>query len=76
VQSFENNTRPYKGKQVHRHYTVDWWAHSCSIVDFCVFDLSFLFLKVIDSLDFMKKDSKEAREVVRWLEGQFKQGNR
>ena len=24
----------------------------------------------------MKKDSKQAREAIRWLEGQFKQGNR
>ena len=24
----------------------------------------------------MKKDSKHAREAIRWLEGQFKQGNR
>jgi protein SMG5 len=33
-------------------------------------------LIVIDNLDRMKKDSKLAREAIRWLENQFKQGNR
>jgi protein SMG5 len=33
-------------------------------------------LLVIDSLDEMKKDSKLAREAIRWLENQFKHGNR
>ena len=33
-------------------------------------------LAVIDTLDRMKKDSKMAREAIRWLEHQFKQGNR
>lgn len=33
-------------------------------------------LVVIDNLDRMKKDSKLAREAIRWLENQFKQGNR
>ncbi len=32
--------------------------------------------KVIDHLDAIKKDSKLAREAIRWLENQFKQGNR
>ena len=31
---------------------------------------------VIDNLDSIKKDSKQAREAIRWLETQFKQGNR
>lgn len=33
-------------------------------------------LVVIDHLDSIKKDSKLAREAIRWLENQFKQGNR
>lgn len=33
-------------------------------------------LVVIDNLDSIKKDSKLARESIRWLENQFKQGNR
>ena len=33
-------------------------------------------LVVIDNLDRLKKDSKLAREAIRWLEHQFKQGNR
>ncbi len=33
-------------------------------------------LVVIDNLDSIKKDSKQAREAIRWLENQFKQGNR
>ena len=33
-------------------------------------------LSVIDSLDEMKKDSKLAREAIRWLENQFQHGNR
>jgi protein SMG5 len=33
-------------------------------------------LVVIDQLDSIKKESKEARLAIRWLEGQFKQGNR
>ena len=33
-------------------------------------------LLVIDQLDATKKDSKQAREAIRWLESQFKQGNR
>lgn len=31
---------------------------------------------MIDTLDAMKKDSQFAREAIRWLENQFKQGNR
>ncbi len=34
------------------------------------------FLQVIDQLDSMKKDSRLTREAIRWLESQFKQGNR
>ena len=33
-------------------------------------------LVVIDHLDSIKKESRQAREVIRWLENQFKQGNR
>lgn len=33
-------------------------------------------LVVIDNLDSIKKDSKQARDAIRWLETQFKQGNR
>jgi protein SMG5 len=33
-------------------------------------------LVVIDNLYSIKKDSKLAREAIRWLENQFKQGNR
>ncbi len=33
-------------------------------------------LVVIDTLDSIKKESKLAREAIRWLENQFKQGNR
>ncbi|CAF0946867.1 unnamed protein product [Brachionus calyciflorus] len=33
-------------------------------------------LVVIDQLDMMKRDSKEAREAIKWLEIQFKNGNR
>ena len=40
-----------------------------------LYELICIFL-VIDHLDSIKKDSRFAREVIRWLEGQFKQGNR
>ncbi|XP_046373242.1 nonsense-mediated mRNA decay factor SMG5-like [Haliotis rufescens] len=33
-------------------------------------------LSVIDSLDFMKKESSGAREAIRWLENEFRKGNR
>jgi len=33
-------------------------------------------LVVIDNLDRMKKDNARARDTIRWLEQQFKQGNR
>jgi protein SMG5 len=34
------------------------------------------FFQVIDNLDSIKKESKLAREAIRWLENQFKLGNR
>lgn len=33
-------------------------------------------LTVIDQIDLMKKESKQAREAIKWLEIQFKNGNR
>lgn len=33
-------------------------------------------LAVIDDLDSMKKETKLARDAIRWLESQFRQGNR
>ncbi|XP_041372957.1 protein SMG5-like [Gigantopelta aegis] len=33
-------------------------------------------LSVIDSLDFMKKETSGAREAIRWLENEFRKGNR
>ncbi|KAK3097945.1 hypothetical protein FSP39_014736 [Pinctada imbricata] len=33
-------------------------------------------LSVIDTLDFMKKDSVGARDAIRWLEAEFRKGNR
>ena len=33
-------------------------------------------LAVIDQIDMMKKDSRQAREAIKWLEVQFKNGNR
>lgn len=33
-------------------------------------------LAVIDSLDFQKKDSHGARDAIRWLEAEFRKGNR
>ena len=36
----------------------------------------FNYSKVIDNLDSIKKESKLAREAIRWLENQFKLGNR
>jgi protein SMG5 len=33
-------------------------------------------LAVIDDLDAMKKETKLARDAIRWLESQFRQGNR
>jgi hypothetical protein len=37
--------------------------------------LSFFFL-VIDILDELKKEQREARDAIRWLENQFRLGNR
>jgi hypothetical protein len=31
---------------------------------------------VIDILDELKKDQREARDAIRWLENQFRLGNR
>lgn len=36
----------------------------------------FLFLLVIDGLDFLKKDNAGARDSIRYLEAEFKKGNR
>lgn len=35
-----------------------------------------LFVAVIDHLDELKKEQREARDAIRWLEHQFRQGNR
>jgi hypothetical protein len=32
--------------------------------------------EVIDILDELKKEQREARDAIRWLENQFRQGNR
>jgi len=31
---------------------------------------------VIDALDELKKEQREARDAIRWLENQFRAGNR
>lgn len=36
----------------------------------------FLFLLVIDGLDFLKKENAGARDSIRYLEAEFKKGNR
>jgi len=35
-----------------------------------------LFFLVIDILDELKKEQREARDAIRWLENQFRLGNR
>jgi hypothetical protein len=36
----------------------------------------FPFFLVIDILDELKKEQREARDAIRWLENQFRLGNR
>jgi protein SMG5 len=38
--------------------------------------LFWLFVAVIDQLDVQKKESIGAREAIRWLESEFRRGNR
>jgi protein SMG5 len=40
------------------------------------FTVEFLFILVIDILDELKKEQREARDAIRWLENQFRAGNR
>lgn len=39
-------------------------------------DLAFVSLLVIDGLDFLKKENAGARDSIRYLEAEFKKGNR
>ena len=37
---------------------------------------SVVLVAVIDQLDVLKKESAGARDAIRWLEAEFKKGNR
>lgn len=41
-----------------------------------VFCFVLFFLLVIDGLDFLKKENAGARDSIRYLEAEFKKGNR
>jgi hypothetical protein len=40
------------------------------------FKYLFCYFEVIDILDELKKEQREARDAIRWLENQFRLGNR
>lgn len=45
-------------------------------VDFCVVNLLCIWFVVIDGLDQLKKENVGARDGIRFLEAEFRKGNR
>ncbi len=53
------------------------YCHSQATLTYCIkMSLIFVNISVVSALDELKRTSGRARDAIRWLESQFRQGNR